>query len=1472
MRLFKVIAVLSLVLSGFSTVAQEVEVVNVKSVSAFGNKSYKYKGEVKFLPGFSVSVQANGEFFCSPLYNQPPSTNQNFVRTETVLIPGVLTEPQVANLPITQKTTTYQYIDGLARSSQSVIVGGSPALADVVQPVAYDLYGRKVFEYLPFVSNGTGGGQFMDAATTAQSQFYTTPPPTIFANTRPFSESVFEASPLNRVTTQYGPGVEWKDGTISKGVTSYANLNLASDNIIRWNYFTSGLPEKDGTYPANHLMVQETTDEEGQITKEYKDSRGLLVLKRVGNSANWFDTQYIYSPAGLLMIVIQPEGVARLATEFDAGGSDKQSFLDRWCFLYQYDDEQRLIAKRTPGWQSGYWAYTVYDQWGRVVLTQTPSQSARNEWSFNKYDRFNRVILTGLWITPAVTPAELAILRSNVAAASVRFETEASTEIGYSYTTTFPTSVTLTNLLTISYYDYYTFLTYPNWETDIPVSSYNFQNIAGYESYNGNPEVSGIFHIVKGHPTGSKVRIGTNRWLNSVTWYDKKYRPIQVISENYVGGFQRSTSLVDFTGKTLKSLLNHTSSFGSVAILNEFEFDHAGRLKKTYQTTDGGIRTLLAANTYNEIGQLIERNIHSTDEVNFLQSVDMRYNIRGWLSSINNSALSNDGVYNNDANDLFGMELLYNPTIAPVVNGYTTPKLYNGNISAIKWKSNTQQGLPEERIFGFEYDVLNRFKKSYYAINNGGVWTGNAGLFDEQITNYDKNGNIKGIVRNGKVNGASVPVDNLTHTYLLNGKESNRLVGVSDASANTLGFKDAAAQLGEEFTYDRSGNLTYDHNKQISSITYNHLNLPTIIEFTRPNATVDRIEYTYDATGVKLRTVVKVNGTQVWKTDYVGGLQYDNDQLSFAATPEGRVVKNTTGWDYEYFYKDHQGNVRLTYGYLKETLSYRATMENPAAPSTLGADEQTIFKNIVATRYQNSAGENFNYTPASELVLAPDKSARTNSFTGKTIGPAKSLQLSTGDKVKMEVMAKYTQVTGSTATVLYSTLIAALANTTFGFTSGETGYSSFNTNAGSIPGLPGASATLPKAYLAYLFFNLSYQFVPSCSGAISISTSAFNAFEKLERTFTAPQPGYLYVYVVNESNTSTSNVYWDEMLIVHQKNNPTLQVTQASDYYPFGLPFNTYQAQRISENYSAVQKNRYGFQGQEWQNDLGLGWSQFKWRMHDPAIGRFGAVDPLSDKYLYNSTYAFSENRLMDGIELEGLEFVPTPGGKALLRHVQSNVEDKLGDSGTGNFFKGVFDVVFGLGESVINDPITDLVDQQQHVVSQSDKLIKGDYFGFLKNTSTPEGQILRTGETVINAVNGDNRAQGQIAATVVLALASRGATKPKPQGVQGSFSVFDWKGYPAGATKPSGPFRLLEGSEYTTARNLADKTNRAIHKSNPQLKGYEIHEIHPVKFGGSPTDMSNKTFLKPTQHAPFTNFWNELMRNINQIDNGNIP
>lgn len=78
-------------------------------------------------------------------------------------------------------------------------------------------------------------------------------------------------------------------------------------------------------------------------------------------------------------------------------------------------------------------------------------------------------------------------------------------------------------------------------------------------------------------------------------------------------------------------------------------------------------------------------------------------------------------------------------------------------------------------------------------------------------------------------------------------------------------------------------------------------------------------------------------------------------------------------------------------------------------------------------------------------------------------------------------------------------------------------------------------------------------------------------------------------------------------------------------------------------NYFSID-NPYSFQGTEKDNEVkGQGNSvNYKYRMHDPRVGRFFAIDPLASRYPFNGTYNFSENRVIDGVELEGLEFLKT--------------------------------------------------------------------------------------------------------------------------------------------------------------------------------------------------------------------------------------
>lgn len=85
-----------------------------------------------------------------------------------------------------------------------------------------------------------------------------------------------------------------------------------------------------------------------------------------------------------------------------------------------------------------------------------------------------------------------------------------------------------------------------------------------------------------------------------------------------------------------------------------------------------------------------------------------------------------------------------------------------------------------------------------------------------------------------------------------------------------------------------------------------------------------------------------------------------------------------------------------------------------------------------------------------------------------------------------------------------------------------------------------------------------------------------------------------------------------------------------------------------------VENNFKQFQGQEYTEDLGLNIHEWKYRVSDPAIGRFWQLDPLAEDYMYNSPYAFSENRVIDSAELEGLERIYAADGKFI---------DQVGDN-----------------------------------------------------------------------------------------------------------------------------------------------------------------------------------------------------------------
>ncbi len=180
----------------------------------------------------------------------------------------------------------------------------------------------------------------------------------------------------------------------------------------------------------------------------------------------------------------------------------------------------------------------------------------------------------------------------------------------------------------------------------------------------------------------------------------------------------------------------------------------------------------------------------------------------------------------------------------------------------------------------------------------------------------------------------------------------------TDTGNATYGFKDGA-NLTTEYTYDVNGNMKTDANKNISAIQYNYLNLPTQVTINGQN-----ILYVYDATGVKLRKTLNTT-----TTDYAGNFIYENNVLQFFTTTEGYFEPSSPPSGelvgaYVYQYKDHLGNIRLSYsdanhdGYI--TASTEIKEENNYYPFGL---EHKGYNNVIngtENNYKTFQGQEIN--------------------------------------------------------------------------------------------------------------------------------------------------------------------------------------------------------------------------------------------------------------------------------------------------------------------------------------------------------------------------------------------------------------------------------------------------------------------------------------------------------------------------------
>ena len=401
--------------------------------------------------------------------------------------------------------------------------------------------------------------------------------------------------------------------------------------------------------------------------------------------------------------------------------------------------------------------------------------------------------------------------------------------------------------------------------------SYAFRSQAGFNNSNFPDDASGNG---KGALTASVATVlGSSNKIYTAYYYDIKGRVVKTVQSNPLGGYDVAATVYTFTNKPATVTHTHTASGKTTRTeVYTYSYDHADRLLKVEHTL-GGTKITLADYAYDNLGRLQSKSLHGSAT----NKLTYAYNVRGWLTGISGSKFTQNLYYN---------------------NGNGTAK-YNGSISSMTWKAGNESTI---RGYKFTYDGFSRLMNATYG-ETAGINT-NTNRFSENVTAYDKNGNIKTLQRYGQTAASSYGlIDNLTFT--LGGNLLSRVDDAAAASAYNGGFefKDGVKQANE-YTYDSNGNLTKDLNKGISNISYNCLNLPSAVTFSDGST----IAYTYGADGTKLKTVHKTGSTTT-TTDYCGNVVYENGVQKLLLTEEGYVT--LSDGKYHYYLKDHQGNNRV---------------------------------------------------------------------------------------------------------------------------------------------------------------------------------------------------------------------------------------------------------------------------------------------------------------------------------------------------------------------------------------------------------------------------------------------------------------------------------------------------------------------------------------------------------------------------------
>lgn len=326
-------------------------------------------------------------------------------------------------------------------------------------------------------------------------------------------------------------------------------------------------------------------------------------------------------------------------------------------------------------------------------------------------------------------------------------------------------------------------------------------------------------------------------------------------------------------------------------------------------------------------------------------------------------------------------------------------------------------------------------------------------------------------------------------------------------------------------------------------------------------------------------------------------------------------------WKYEYFIKDHLGNLRYAFREPNGNASQRTTAGMEPVNAT---KEEQAFAHLNETRYRDPA-----HARTGEYV------ARLNAREGKAQGPTLTLPVAAGDSVAAEVYGRYDRGVLAPGAFRTGALVAgAIIGGAPGVFGGDARspatarrqlFAFVGASLAIVPQLLGwKRSEVPTAYLRYELFNRDSQLVATRVSALKRMPT--DAWQQLKTAIRADSAGYVRVSLINKSGLPA---YFDDMAL-----RPVEPVIYQENHYdPWGL--NLVGIENIGSPNSKFQYN-----GKEKQEDFGLNWMDYGARMYDAQLGRWNALDPLADSMRRHSPYNYALDNPIRFIDPDGMQAV----------------------------------------------------------------------------------------------------------------------------------------------------------------------------------------------------------------------------------------